>query len=252
MVPVSSSRNFKHFQRKFNAVKKKLILVSLRGLPFSVGKSLRQIFYRFVLPEVKHGVEISPGVSFQCPGGIHLGSGVKINDFARLLNYGVNSKIYLRDQVVLSQHVEIKGHAPEGEGATIDLGHNTYVGPYSSFSGKDILVGENCLIGPYVGIFANQHVFEDITRPICEQGNSYAGIVIGDNCWLGTGVKVLDGVTIGTGSVVGAGSVVTHDLPPYSVAVGVPAKVIRKRTEKTSAIGRHQRLSPSSSLSLVG
>ncbi|MBA2748254.1 MAG: acyltransferase, partial [Tatlockia sp.] len=55
------------------------------------------------------------------------------------------------------------------------------------------------------------------------------GVVIEDNCWLGYGVKVLDGVTIGEGSVIGAGAVVTKDIPPYSVAVGVPAKVVRSR-----------------------
>ena len=231
MVIVSSARDCKHSQSKFDAVKKKLILVFLGSIPFSVGRFLRQIFYRFVLSEVRRGVEISPGVTFHYPDGVCLGSGVKINNFARLLNYGINSKIHLRDQVVLSQHVEIKGHAPDGEGAAIDVGSNTYVGPYSCFSGQDISIGKNCLFGPYVGVFANEHVFEDITRPICEQGHRYAGIVIEDNCWLGTGVKVLDGVTIGTGSVVGAGSVVTKSLPPYSVAVGIPAKVVRQRTE---------------------
>jgi acetyltransferase-like isoleucine patch superfamily enzyme len=57
--------------------------------------------------------------------------------------------------------------------------------------------------------------------------------VIEDDCWLGTGVKVLDGVTIGQGSVVGAGAVVTKDIPPYSVAVGIPSKVIAQRNNKT-------------------
>lgn len=54
-------------------------------------------------------------------------------------------------------------------------------------------------------------------------------IIIEDNCWLGAGVKVLAGVTIHTGSVIGAGSVVTKDVPPNSVVVGVPGRVIRKR-----------------------
>jgi acetyltransferase-like isoleucine patch superfamily enzyme len=56
-------------------------------------------------------------------------------------------------------------------------------------------------------------------------------IIIND-CWLGSGVKVLDGVTIGKGSVIGAGSVVTKDIPELSVAVGVPARVIKKRDGK--------------------
>jgi acetyltransferase-like isoleucine patch superfamily enzyme len=56
--------------------------------------------------------------------------------------------------------------------------------------------------------------------------------LIEDDCWLGSGVKVLDGVTIGKGSVIGAGSVVTKNIPPFSVAVGVPARVIKSRNIK--------------------
>ncbi|MCX7595635.1 MAG: acyltransferase, partial [Fischerella sp.] len=62
-----------------------------------------------------------------------------------------------------------------------------------------------------------------------EQGVTCKGIIIEDDCWLGHGVTVLDGVTIGKGSVIGAGAVVTKDIPPYSVAVGIPAKVVKSR-----------------------
>ena len=64
---------------------------------------------------------------------------------------------------------------------------------------------------------------------MCEQPVQYGEINIGNDVWIGSNVKVLDGVTIGDGSVVGAGSVVNVDIPPYSVAAGVPAKVIKRR-----------------------
>jgi acetyltransferase-like isoleucine patch superfamily enzyme len=85
------------------------------------------------------------------------------------------------------------------------------------------------MIASHTGIYANNHNFADLTRPMNSQGVTSKGIVIENDCWLGTGVKVLDGVRIGRGSIIGAGAVVTKDIPPYSIAVGVPAKVIGQR-----------------------
>jgi galactoside O-acetyltransferase len=70
-------------------------------------------------------------------------------------------------------------------------------------------------------------VFTDPERPIMDQGITATGIRIEDNCWVGAGAIVLDGVTVGRGACVGAGAVVTHSVPPHSLAVGVPARVIR-------------------------
>ncbi len=96
----------------------------------------------------------------------------------------------------------------------------------------DIKIGKDCLIAAHSGIFANNHIYSDPTQLIMSQGVTRQGIVIEDDCWLGSGVKVLDGVTIGRGSVVGAGAVVTKNIPPFSIAVGVPARVIKRRQDK--------------------
>lgn len=88
------------------------------------------------------------------------------------------------------------------------------------------------MIASHSSLYANNHIFSDPNIPFKEQGVTTKGIVIEDDCCLGTGVRVLDGVTIGKGSVIGAGSVVTKDIAPYSVAVGVPARVIKKRLLK--------------------
>lgn len=92
-----------------------------------------------------------------------------------------------------------------------------------------IEIGSNVIIGPYCIIHSANHTFDDIARPIILQGYEKKPVRIGDDCWLGANVIVLPGVTIGRGSIIGAGSVVTKDIPPYSVAVGNPAKVIRSR-----------------------
>ncbi|PSN10551.1 hypothetical protein C7293_27655 [filamentous cyanobacterium CCT1] len=88
------------------------------------------------------------------------------------------------------------------------------------------------MIASHCSMYANNHRFDDWTRTINSQPLTAVGITIEDDCWLGTGVRVLDGVTIGRGSVIGAGAVVSRDIPPYSVAVGVPARVIEKPKEQ--------------------
>ncbi len=96
----------------------------------------------------------------------------------------------------------------------------------------NLRIGHNVVIAAQCSFISAQHVFSDVSRPIHEQGLTTKGdIVIEDDVWLGTGVKVMDGVRIGQGAVIGANAVVTKDISPYSVAVGMPARVIRKRGE---------------------
>lgn len=93
-----------------------------------------------------------------------------------------------------------------------------------------VTIGNNTMIGPNVGIYATNHMLDAeerihgkyISKPIC----------IGNRVWLGGGVHVLPGVTIGDDTVIGAGSVVTHNIPSGVVAAGNPCRVIRKITEK--------------------
>lgn len=92
-------------------------------------------------------------------------------------------------------------------------------------SDGEIRIGKNVLIGPYSVLRAADHVFADPDRLIREQGHAGGMISIEEDCWLGSHVVVTRNVTIGKGSVVGAHSVVTKDIPPYSIAMGVPATV---------------------------
>lgn len=148
-----------------------------------------------------------------------------------MTNYeNIKTKICLENQVVLERNVDI---GALDQTTFISIGQNTFIGPGTCIAGPgNIRIGANCLIAAQSGIFANNHNFADLDLPIKEQGVTCKGIEIEDDCWLGSGVKVLDGVTIGKGSVIGAGAVVTKDIPSLSIAVGVPARVIKKRDAK--------------------
>ena len=90
-------------------------------------------------------------------------------------------------------------------------------------------IGDNVLIGPHVGIHGSNYNYRSRENLILNQGIISKGIRIEDDVWIGSHSTILDGVIIGKGAVIGAGAVVTKDIPPYSVAVGVPAKIIKER-----------------------
>lgn len=92
-----------------------------------------------------------------------------------------------------------------------------------------ITIGDHTRIGEYVSIRDQNHTFSDPKRPVHQQGFTGNPIQIGRDVWIGRGVFIGSGITIGDGCIIGANSVVTKSLEPYSVAVGTPAKVIRKR-----------------------
>lgn len=99
---------------------------------------------------------------------------------------------------------------------------------------RSIHIKKNVMVGPYCFIGDYNHGYSDIRKPIVEQPlNNIKPVVIDEGAWIGAHVTIASGVTIGKNSVVGAGSVVTRDIPDYSVAVGVPAKVIKKYNPET-------------------
>lgn len=109
-------------------------------------------------------------------------------------------------------------------GDKVVFGRNTVVNAY-----LDVSIGAASIIADMVYVTDFDHVFADIERPIKDQGIVKSPVRIGADVWLANKVSVVRGTVIGDGCVVAANAVVTHDLPPYSVAVGVPARVIRNR-----------------------
>ena len=111
----------------------------------------------------------------------------------------------------------------------VSIGDRCLIGRGSGIVGHfSITIGNDVWTGHHVYITDQNHDYTDISLPISQQSQPERAVVIGDSSWIGYGSVVLPGVTIGRHVVVGANSVVTSDLPDYSVAVGVPARVIKK------------------------
>ena len=110
-----------------------------------------------------------------------------------------------------------------------EIHKGVYIGPQCNIGLCSI--GEDTLVASGVHIISgsNQHLFSDVNTPIQQQGGTYTKVSIGKDCWIGNGVMVF--ANIGDHSVIGAGSVVTMDIPAYSVAVGNPARVLRSRLD---------------------
>lgn len=120
----------------------------------------------------------------------------------------------------------------------IHIGKNVLINDHCYItSAYGITIEDDVLIAEFVSIRDYDHEFARRDVPIREQDLRGAPIRIGAGSWIGRGVMVTGGVTIGKGCVIGANAVVTHSLPDWSVAVGVPARVIRIRNEHASATG---------------
>ncbi len=157
---------------------------------------------------IKHGdnVLITPPVTFHfCRGGIVVGNNVSISASSVFLGVKPSARIVMGDNIRIAHHFQI-----------------------SCASLVDIKSNVN--IAPFVFISDHNHKFEDPDIPIKDQGiciQENASVVIGDGSWIGTKVTIVGNVNIGKHCIIGANSVVTRDIPDYSVAVGAPARVIR-------------------------
>jgi galactoside O-acetyltransferase len=118
-------------------------------------------------------------------------------------------------------------------GGEIVFGENFHANEQVIFNADiagSLTFGKNCLVGPRAMFRTANHGFTTLNVDIIDQKHESGDITIGNDVWIGAGVIVLPGVSIGDHCVIGAGAVVTQDIPPKSVAVGVPAKAIRLRT----------------------
>lgn len=181
------------------------------------GAPLERIGYRIRVWRLNR----QPGVRI-APSG-YLGSGVLIQTASDGHSFG--GRIVVADGVTLSDGVILATY-----GGSIEIEANVYVGPYCVMYGHGgLVIGRNTMIGAHTVIVPAGHGFARTDVPMNLQPLTHEGITIGEDVWIGAGCRILDGVHIGAGTVIGAGSVVTRNIDAKSIAVGVPAKVIRAR-----------------------
>lgn len=138
------------------------------------------------------------------------------------------SKISIDDNVVIGYKTWLFGLSFNDD-CNLEIGSGTEIGNFNHIVAlKSIKIGKNVLIADKVYISDNLHEYRDVKIPIIKQGVRQIGeVIIGDGTWIGENACVM-GVSVGRNCVIGSNSVVTKDIPDYSVVVGSPAKVIKK------------------------
>ncbi len=146
---------------------------------------------------------------------------------AKKLRGFLASKLFLKT----GKRINIEKGAYFGSGKGISIGDYSGIGVDAKLSGE-ITIGNNVMMGPEVMVYTSNHNYGRRDIPMIEQGNSeMKPVAIGDDVWIGARAIILPGVKIGSGTIIAAGSVVTKDVPEYSIVGGNPAKLLKKRFE---------------------
>jgi acetyltransferase-like isoleucine patch superfamily enzyme len=204
------------------------VVLATSWVPGALGLLLRRLAYPLVLGSVGRNPAFGQGVVLRHPHKIHLGDDVVIDDLVLLDAKGTaNRGIRVGHGVFIG-----RGSILSCKDGDIELGDHVNIGFHSEvFSGSSVTVGKYGLFAAYTYLVGGGHAFDEAGVPVIEQQRTSRGIRLAENVWLGAGAKVMDGVSIGRDVVVGAGAVVTTDLPDRVVAVGIPARVVRRRDE---------------------
>ena len=188
---------------------------------------VRLEYYAQKLKAMGENVQIGTGVRIVNPQWIRIGSNVQICDGVTLIARGPGG-ITLGDWVRLNERVYLDTESAE-EGY-ISVERSVYIGTGTTLFGhRGLEIGAHALLAQNITLTPYSHIFEDPDTLIIRQGGHSKKVTLGRDCYIGMGVDIMYSGDIGEGAVVGAGSVVVKPIPPYSVAVGNPAKVIKKR-----------------------
>ena len=207
-------------------LKFELIMLSCSWIPGALGFLLRKLFYKSLFAEIGRGVVFGRNVVIRHPHKIRIGDNVMIDDNCVLdakgcqgTDFGIGNNVILSRGCILS--------AKDGK---LSIGDNTNFGANCLvYAVKELNIGRDTLLAAQCYVGGSMYHFDRTDIPPIQQGSYANGVSIGDGCWLGAGVKVMDGVKIDDGVILGTGAVVNKDIEAFSVAVGVPAKAIKKR-----------------------
>ncbi len=196
------------------------------GFPGAGGIFLRNTLYRRLFKKVGRGVIFGKSITVRNPNKITIGHNVIIDENVMLDAKGLdNTGIIIKDGVYIGRNSIIScknGDIILNNG--VDIGFNCEI-----YSLSRVEIGENTLIAAYTYVIGGGHMTTELDTLFKDQEKHGKGIRIGNNVWLGAKSIVMDGCDIGSNTVIGAGAIVTKSIPPYSIAVGIPAKVIKER-----------------------
>lgn len=171
----------------------------------------------------------SPLVYFQAMRGRHRNVGPRTFVDPTVQCLGWNN-IRISENCVISEHTLLNVNNRNDAKTQISIAANSFVGRRNTISsGEGVFIGEYFLSGPDCKIIGSDHKIANPFIPFISSGNTVNAIIrIGANCWFGAGVTVLGNVTVGHGCVIGAGAVVLRDIPPFSLVVGSPGRIVKR------------------------
>ena len=144
----------------------------------------------------------------------------------------LQAKLQLTKNITFGKGTVVKSYAIiQTSKGKISIGQNCAISSFNHIStgDGDVFIGNHVRIASNVVIVGSGRKYKKRDCLIVEQGYSHRGLTIEDDVYIGSGAIILEGTHVGQGSVIGAGSVVTKDVPPYTVVAGVPARIIAER-----------------------
>ncbi|MFC1668538.1 acyltransferase [Chlamydiota bacterium] len=207
-------------------LKHELLTTLFAWIPGALGLFLRSKLYPCLFNHVGRNVSFGTNLVLRHPHKITIGDNVVIDDNCLLDAKGSTNKgIVIGSGVFIGRNGIL--HCKNGD---IILKNNVNIGFNCDIASSHYVeIGNNVLLAAYAYVVGGGHAFSRSDIPVLEQKRTAQGIIIGDDVWIGAGVTVLDGVTVGAKAILGTGAVVTGDISQQSIAVGIPAKVVKER-----------------------